>query len=105
MKKLVLLSPLILCACIQVPTSSIQLGDVKAKLPKDSSADTIEVSAHIGTNILTFKATNWSTRNNPDVVKSSTDQIKAHYEGAGNLAAKVVEAAEKGAAKAVVPTP
>jgi hypothetical protein len=94
MKLFILVFVLALTGCVAVPTSEIQFGAGRARLPKDSSADELTLTVQSGTNFLTFHAKGWTTRNNPDTIKASTDQIRAHYAGAGDLAAKVVAASK-----------
>jgi uncharacterized protein YceK len=106
MKKLSLIISIIaLCGCASVPATKATFGGHSFTFPKDSSADKLELSVRSGANELIFKADNWSTKNNPAVIGASTEQIRAHYQGAEGLVKTAIEAAEKGAAKSVVPIP
>lgn len=93
----------LLTGCAVVPTTKIRIGAVSFELPKDFEAVDFSAEGRIGTNLVKIAAKSISTKNNPAVIGASTDQIRAHYEGAQGLVKVALEASEKGAAKAVVP--
>lgn len=89
--------------CASVPSTEIVFAGIKAKFPKDTKADSLDISVKRGADTLTFKATNWSTQNNPLVIGASTEMIRAHYAGTEGLVRTSIEASKQGATKAVVP--
>ena len=101
--QLVLLFLLLLSGCAQVPSSRIRFGGASAYLPKDLTADSIEVILRNGTNTMTFKAVKLSTRNNPEVIVASGHATADEIAAIGKVATDAVAAGAKGATKAVVP--
>lgn len=97
--KLTLLSLLLLSGCVQVPTSRIQFGGAKAFLPKDLTADSIEITLQSGTNKMTFIAKKINTKNNPQVIDASTAQLDTVIHATGDVAGSVLGAAVKAMAK------
>lgn len=68
--------------------------------PKDMEVEIEGLQYQRATNgavVLTAKSVRTKSRNNPAVIDASTEQIKAHWEGARGIAGEVVEKAVKGA--------
>jgi hypothetical protein len=88
----------IFTGCVAVPSTEIVFAGIKAKFPKDTSAASLDITVKRGADTLTFRATNWSTANNPAVIGASTEMIKAHYDGTAGLLREGISAAVKSAA-------
>lgn len=105
LKYIVLITLFAGCAS-QVPTTKLKLGNLQVELPKDMNAKKLVIKFD-GTSGFTLTADTINSANNPNVIESAgaanVEVIKAHYEGAGNIIDKGIQAGIKGASKAIVP--
>jgi hypothetical protein len=117
MKKLLFISlvALLPMGCVRIPVPETQLtwdltkGTGKVKAPKDSDFSDLKIDYDPVTHKCSVRIGKYSSRNNPEVIDSSS-------KGAAELVTAVgtqvrgalsdgIQAAEKGAAKALVPLP
>lgn len=97
MKYWSVLLTIILTGCAtSVPTSKIRIGNVEFVLPKDFKATDFNAEVKMGTNHVKVTAKEISNINNPLVIGMSTEQIKAHYSGAGDFFKMALDAAKSG---------
>lgn len=85
--------------CVQVPSSVIRFGNASAQLPKDLTADKLELVLVSGTNTMKFSAAKLSTKNSPEVINASTAQLEAVINATANAAGQAAAEALKAAAK------
>lgn len=105
-KKLLFLLTALICAalsaCVQVPYTRISgdltKGTFVVRSPKNGTLEGLDITR--GTNgtvhIVVLKHT---VLMDPAVIQSSTDQIKAHWEGAGAVVKEAVQTAIESAKK------
>lgn len=103
------IAALILTGCTQVPKTHIYVkipemlladgrilkgGSVLVKAPKNSTITGFEANRSL-TNV-SVKFEKYEAKMDPDVISASTEQIRAHYAGASEVAAKAIAAGAKG---------
>jgi hypothetical protein len=101
----VLLLAVIVTGCMapRVPQTVLETPFGQFKGPKDMELEIEGLQFQKGTNgavVLTAKSIRSKSRNNPDAITASNEQIQAHWAGvkgvAGEITERAVEAATKG---------